>query len=198
MDVKNIVDLLKEQEKKQNRRKIVVILFLIICSISFIIIISLTIFKTEKANKILFIDNDSLKTKNSSFVVIELKKEKAKRRISSYFNRKGINNIDSLKNLFTETLTRYYTYEGVKRDFIISEDNKYWKKYPNDEFINDGNMAVDLLPGDTIKCLIIGKYSKDRKEYIDIIQEFKLNPDYKIFYVRSFYSNNTQNKTDYE
>jgi len=192
MDAKNIVDLIKKQEEKQNRRKIVVMLFLIICSVSFIIFISLIIFKTEKTNEYLFVNNDSLKAINTSYAVIEYKKEKARNCISYYFSRKNIKDADSIRNIFTEKLSRYYTYTEIKRDSIITEDYKYWKKYPNDILNYDDDFAVEVFPGDTIKCLINGKYSKDRKEFVDIVQEIRLNSEFKIFYVRAFYSNNTQ------
>lgn len=183
-----LIESLKQAEIKKNRRNIFVLAIVLIVALVFIIITALNIFKFEKRTNELVVIKDSLQSETNSIDKILSKQKTSKYFVYKFFERRFMQNEDSMRILFADTLERYYTYLNVPKETIIKEDYKYFKKFPKEKFNIDSSFTPVILEDKNIRCLIKGTYSRTGNDFKELIQEIRMRSDYKIYYARSYFS----------
>jgi hypothetical protein len=189
MEKESFEDLLDLFNKKESRKRRITLLILAIIIIAGVIFTGIAISKishVEKKSEEIIVAKDSLEKVTQKINIKISRDDSVKNIVLSYLNRKNITD-ESIAAFFIDTVERYFRKENISRYDLIKEDRKFWKKFPNEVFKYDSNFAINVLDSVNTSVMVSGIYSRAPKEPAqNLIEEIKLNKDFKIYYVRAF------------
>jgi hypothetical protein len=183
----DLLDLFDKKESKKRRINLLILAIIIIAGVFFTGIAISKIFHVEKKSEEITVTKDSLEKVTQKINIRISKEDSAKKIVLSYLNRKNLSD-ESIATFFTDTVERYFRKENISRYDLIREDRKFWKKFPYEVFNYDSNFAISAIDSSHTSVLITGDYRRSPKETQNLIQEIKLNKDFRIYYVRAFYN----------
>lgn len=183
----DILDLIVRKEKKNRKRNLLIISALVIIGVLFTLFAMMNIFQSGKKAEKLELVKDSVVQVNQGFERLALKEDSV-RRIAYLFQHKKELLPDSLLNLFAEKVERFYKVPGTTNTEVVKMSNDFWKRYPEEEFRYDSGYSVKNIDSTIVSVFMTGNYCRSKSECRDLIEEIRINKDYKICFVRAYYN----------
>jgi hypothetical protein len=182
----DLLDLFNKKESKKRRITFLILAIVIIAGVVFTGIAISKIFHVEKKSEEITVAKDSLEKVTQEINIKVSRDDSAKKIVLAYLNRKNLND-ESIAAFFIDTVERYFRKEKISRYDLIKEDRKFWKKFPDEVFKYDSNFSINVLDSINTSVMVNGTYSRAPKEPAqNMIEEIKLDKDFKIYYVRAF------------
>jgi hypothetical protein len=144
-------------------------------------------FKPVQAPADVIRENQALTQQLDSIKVVGNLEEEAKAVALKYFEYVNDHNIEGTSSLMTDTLEQYYTAKNLTRVKREKLEQQYYKKNPAKGNVQISEITVEKK--DSVYEIVINTdYLHPAKGMLQVIYRIKLNNALKMYYLRSFIS----------
>ncbi len=182
-----LLKLIRQNEKKVRARNMMVVVLLVVVAALFAVIAGLTVKAGQDKVEKLVVTKDSLQTVNKGYVKHINMEDSVRQKVDLFFKWRYLPDGSSLKQLFTDTLERYYKQLNYPLQKMFTDGQDYWRKYPLDTFaFEKKDIAINILDSGNISTLITASYCSSPDKCKEVVEELRFNKNLKIYFVRAY------------